>query len=191
MCSSKTDTCLTPALQQTLLDTARASIKRGLSGEFPSTDASDYPEPLRVPRATFVTLHVNGQLHGCIGTLVARKSLVEDVVRNAWCAAFHDTRFPALTRPEFERLEIHISLLGTPEELACSSETTLLAQLRPGIDGLILEDGDHCGTFLPSVWEQIPAPRDFLRQLKIKAGLPQDYWSDHIRIQRYTVETIT
>lgn len=169
---------------------ARDSIKKGLCGETLSVQATDYPEPLRVLRATFVTLHVDGKLHGCVGTLEAHKPLVEDVVSNAWSAAFHDSRFSALTWAEYERLDIHISVLSPPEPVEFSSEDDLIARLRPRVDGLIIEEGYHRGTFLPSVWEQLPAPREFLRQLKHKAGLHPDYWSSRVRVQRYTTESI-
>jgi uncharacterized protein len=181
---------LTPAHKQQLLQLARESIRKGLCGESLSVRAADFPEPLRAPRATFVTLQVDGQLRGCIGTLEARQPLAEDVASNACGAAFRDSRFPALTWPEFERLDIHVSILSPPEPLPFSSEEDLLAKLRPHVDGLILQDGFNRGTFLPSVWEQLPAPREFLRHLKLKAGLRPDYWSKNIRIQRYTTESV-
>ncbi len=177
-------------LKQQLLQLAGESIKKGLCGETLAVSATDYPEPLRVLRATFVTLHIEAQLRGCIGTLEARRTLVEDVAGNAWSAAFRDPRFSALTWPEYERLDVHISILSPPEPLQFSSEEELLAQLRPRVDGLIIEEGYNRGTFLPSVWEQLPEPREFLRHLKRKAGLHPDYWSSRIRVQRYTTESI-
>lgn len=173
-----------------LLQLAADSIKKGLCGETLSVRATDYPEPLRVLRATFVTLHVDARLRGCVGTLEARQTLAQDVASNAYSAAFRDSRFSALTWSEYERLDIHISVLSLPEALQFSSEEELLAQLRPRVDGLIIEEGYNRGTFLPSVWEQLPSPREFLRQLKHKAGLPPDYWSSRIRVQRYTTESI-
>ncbi|MBI3570917.1 MAG: AmmeMemoRadiSam system protein A [Gammaproteobacteria bacterium] len=176
--------------KQQLLQLAGESIKKGLCGDTLAVSATDYPEPLRVMRATFVTLHVEAQLRGCIGTLEARRTLVEDVASNAWSAAFRDPRFSALTWPEYERLDIHISILSLPEPMEFASEEELLAQLRPRVDGLIIEEGIYRGTFLPSVWEQLPDPREFLRHLKRKAGLPPDYWSSRLRVQRYTTESI-
>ncbi|MBI5782262.1 MAG: AmmeMemoRadiSam system protein A [Gammaproteobacteria bacterium] len=176
--------------KQQLLQLAGESIKKGLYGDTLAVSATDYPEPLRVMRATFVTLHVEAQLRGCIGTLEARRTLVEDVASNAWSAAFRDPRFSALTWPEYERLDIHISILSLPEPMEFASEEELLAQLRPRVDGLIIEEGIYRGTFLPSVWEQLPDPREFLRHLKRKAGLPPDYWSNRLRVQRYTTESI-
>ena len=173
-----------------MLRLARESIKKGLGGERLSVRAADYAESLRIPRATFVTLQLDGQLRGCIGTLEVRLPLVEDVANNAYSAAFRDPRFSALTSPEYERLDIDISILSPPEPMQFSSEKDLLAQLRPHVDGVILEEGLQRGTFLPAVWEQLPEPRDFLRQLKIKAGMSADYWSDRLRVQRYTVDSI-
>ncbi len=181
---------LMPAHKQQLLQVAGDSIRKGLCGETLVVQATDYPELLRATRATFVTLHVEDKLRGCIGTLEARRMLVEDVASNAWSAAFRDPRFPALTWPEYERLDVHISILSLPEPMKFSSEEDLLAQLRPHVDGLIIEEGYSRGTFLPSVWEQVPEPREFLRHLKLKAGLHPDYWSSRIRVHRYTAESI-
>lgn len=187
---SNSEPSFAPTHKQQLLELAGESIRKGLCGGTLSVRAADYPEPLRVLRATFVTLHVDARLRGCIGTLEARQTLVEDVASNAWSAAFRDPRFSSLTWPEYERLDIHISVLSLPEPIQFSTEDELLAQLRPRVDGLIIEEGYRRGTFLPSVWEQLPDPREFLRQLKHKAGLPPDYWSSRIRVQRYTTESI-
>jgi AmmeMemoRadiSam system protein A len=174
-----------------LLDLAAASIEQGLAGKRLAPRAAEYPLPLQIERASFVTLNIEGQLRGCIGTLEAWRPLVLDVAENAWSAAFRDPRFSPLRHDEFERLEIHLSLLTAPEELSFESEAELLAQLVPGVDGLILLEGALRGTFLPSVWESLPHPQEFLRQLKRKAGLPADYWSDSLQISRYRTESFT
>ena len=111
---------------------------------------------------------------------------MENVAFYAHASAFSDTRFPALVFAEFPGLEIAISVLSPMELISFSSEPDLIRQLRPGIDGLLLEDGGYRGTFLPSVWESIPEPVDFLRRLKVKAGLYPDYWSKEIQVRRYT-----
>ena len=185
------DFAFSPADRGALLNLARASIRAGLEGGEPRVRATDYPAGLQAPRASFVTLNVAAQLRGCIGTLEAHQPLVLDVAQNAFAAAFRDPRFPALGRDEFARIEIHISILSVPEPVAFASEADLLARLRPGVDGLIIEEGYRRGTFLPAVWESLPEPGEFLRQLKRKAGLPADYWSAGIRIRRYTVESIS
>jgi AmmeMemoRadiSam system protein A len=185
-----TDTGLAPAHRDELLKLAARSIEAGLAGDRLKVRASDFAQPLRVTRATFVTLMVSARLRGCIGTLEARRTLVEDVVSNAYSAAFEDPRFPPLERAELDQLDIHLSLLSSPEPILVGSEQELIAQIRPSVDGLVLEEGARRGTFLPSVWEQLPDPIEFLRQLKRKAGLPADYWSTTLRVSRYTSESI-
>jgi len=181
---------LAPAHREELLKLAARSIEAGLGGDRLRIRAGDFPPEMRAMRASFVTLSVGAQLRGCIGTLEARRALVEDVALNAYSAAFEDPRFPPLEHTEFGGLDIHLSLLTIPESLSFGSEADLLAQIRPGIDGLVLQEGARRGTFLPSVWEQLSDPTEFLRQLKRKAGLPVDYWSATLRVSRYTAESI-
>jgi len=152
--------------------------------------AADYPPALRSLRATFVTLRVADELRGCIGTCLPVRPLVEDVAYNAYAAGFLDPRFPPLAAPELPGLHLHISLLTVPEPMSFGSESELLAQVRPGVDGLLLEDGARRGTLLPAVWDALPEAREFLRHLKLKAGLPPDYWSDTLRVLRYTAESV-
>jgi len=179
-----------PEARRTLLDLAQRSIAHGLDRGIPlRVDPGDYPEPLQAQRATFVTLHLHGELRGCIGHLEAVQPLVRDVVENAYAAAFRDPRFPPVSQQELPALELHISILTPPEPMTFATEADLLAQIRPGIDGLILTEGQARGTFLPSVWESLAEPRDFLHHLKRKAGLPADHWSDRVRVERYTTES--
>ena len=172
-----------------LRDLAYQSIRHGLeTGEALNINPEKYPEELKQNRATFVTLHRNKELRGCIGILKPVRPLADDIAYNAWAAAFCDSRFAPLTAAELNGLDVHISILGTPETMHFSSEQDLVSQIRPGIDGLILEDGFNKGTFLPSVWESLKDPQEFINHLKLKAGLPSDYWSERLSIQRYSVE---
>lgn len=173
----------------TLLAVARAALQHGLSHAQPlAVQVDDYSEALRALRATFVTLEKGGQLRGCIGTLAAYQPLVQDVATHAHTAAFNDPRFPALRAEELPLLAVKISVLTPPEALHFSNEADLLAQLRPGQDGLILSFQQQRGTFLPSVWEQLANPALFLAHLKQKAGLAADFWSPQLRVERYTAE---
>lgn len=142
---------------------------------------------LQEPGACFVTLMQHGQLRGCIGSLEPRRSLVADVEANARAAAFYDPRFELLSVDEFEETDIEISLLSPTQPLTFIDEEDALAQLRPNIDGVLLECGHLRSTFLPQVWEQLPTPREFIAHLKVKAGLSADSWPDEIRLSRYTV----
>jgi AmmeMemoRadiSam system protein A len=181
-----------PEHQTLLLQIARDAIfqcleKKQGAGSVCFPGIGNIPE-LQVERATFVTLTINGALRGCIGMLEACRPLAEDVAENACAAAFGDPRFEPLSKEEFDLLDIHISVLSPPEEMTFSSEADLLEKIRPGVDGLILQDGGRRGTFLPSVWGELPGKEIFWMHLKMKAGLPTDYWSDTLRVFRYTAE---
>ena len=177
--------------QQRLLELAKNSIQHGLQTGRPlKINLADFPFELTEHRATFVTLQKHHQLRGCIGMLEAVRPMAEDIAENAFLAAFKDPRFPPLADDEFGELAIHLSILTPAEPVSFTSEQNLITQLQPGIDGLILEEGRRRGTFLPSVWEQLPEPEEFLRHLKQKAGLAADYWSENIRIYRYRTEMI-
>jgi len=177
--------------RQTLLRVAREAVVEGVRRGVPwLPDPQDYPASLRDPGATFVTLHVDGELHGCVGSLEPARPLVVDIAHNAFAAAFHDPRFPSLEKAELDALELHIALLGPLQALEVASEAELVARLRPGVDGLLLEEGPHRGTFLPAVWQGLPEPEDFVRALKRKAGLAPDHWSDAVRVWRYEAESI-
>jgi len=182
---------ISDSAKQILLDVARQSIQYGLQHANPlPVEPGDYPEELQAQGASFVTLSLDQQLRGCIGSLEARRPLVLDVADNAFAAAFRDPRFPPLSEAEFPDLDYHISILTPPEPMQFNDEAELLAQIRPKVDGLVLEDRGHRGTFLPSVWESLPQPGEFLQHLKLKAGLPIDYWSDTLKVSRYTVEDV-
>ena len=177
--------------QQDLLKLAADSIEMGLKGTQLEVDFTVCSRALKDPGASFVTINVRDQLRGCIGSLEIKRALAIDVVKNARAAAFDDPRFGALTQEEFENLHIHISVLSSPETIECASEDELVRQLRPGIDGVILEDGASRATYLPSVWEVLPDPQQFIQQLKRKAGLSLDHWSETMKIKRYTTECMS
>ncbi|MBN2965119.1 AmmeMemoRadiSam system protein A [Sulfurospirillum sp. T05] len=148
-----------------------------------------FPE-LLTPRATFVTLTLNGELRGCIGTLEANHPLLDDLIANAKAAAFEDPRFYPLSLAEFEKTVLEISLLTPPEKLFYHGIADLKAQVVPGEDGIILQLGRHRATFLPQVWEQLPSFAQFFSHLCHKAGLETDCLASGPDIYRYRVEKI-
>jgi AmmeMemoRadiSam system protein A len=152
-----------------------------------ATEAPETEPWLQDLGASFVTLTQDGQLRGCIGSLHAYRSLLEDVKANALAAATQDPRFAPLAADELDRTEIEISLLSALQPMQFSSEADAIAQLRPGVDGVVLEFGKHRSTFLPQVWEQLPAAEEFLAHLKRKAGLPVRFWAPELKLSRYTV----
>ena len=143
------------------------------------------------PGASFVTLKLDGDLRGCIGSLQPRRPLGEDVAANARSAAFRDPRFPPVSEAEKPLLGIEVSVLSPSEPISFASEEEALRRLRPGIDGIVLEYEELGSTFLPQVWESLPEPAMFLGELKRKAGLPSTFWHPKLRLARYTVEKYT
>ncbi len=139
-------------------------------------------------KATFVTLTREGQLRGCMGTLDAHRAVLADVKANSIAAAFHDPRFSPLEDHELHSTRIEVSVLSEATRIPFESESDALSLIEPGRDGLILTFGHHRSTFLPQVWEQLPKPREFLRQLKRKAGLSADFWANDLVLSRYTVD---
>ncbi len=174
-----------------LLTIARESIEHGLQhARCFDLDTAVFPEELQAPRACFVTLKSGQALRGCIGSLEAVRPLAADIHENAYAAAFRDSRFAPLAASEWPAVRLSLSILSSPEVMPVADETALLTALRPGIDGVILEYGQRRATFLPAVWEMLPDPIQFLLQLKLKAGLPEEFWAEELRIYRYTATQI-
>jgi len=166
-----------------------AYAHNAIASEFgePTLDLA-HPDWMDVPGAVFVTLTQHGNLRGCIGSLEARRALINDVQANARAAAFQDPRFDPLNKNELAITRVEVSILSAAEPMPFSSETDALSQLRPGVDGVILEYQRHRATFLPQVWEQLPDARQFMANLKRKAGLAENFWADDLRLSRYRVE---
>lgn len=189
---------IAPTHREILLAAAGQVVRQGVNGIVPTPTQHDierFPQALQQVLASFVTLDIDQPnkaapaLRGCIGVLSAIRPLIEDVMLNAYSAAFRDQRFRPVTASELDAMHIHISVLSPAEPMQFSNQADLINQLKPGEDGLILSDGRHRGTFLPSVWEKLPEPQQFLNRLKGKAGLPMDYWSDEIQVSRYRTES--
>jgi len=181
---------LSPEDRRFLLTLARQTIGLALEGKRPPpVDLNAVSEALRRPGASFVTLTIDGELRGCIGSIEPRRPLVLDVQENALAAAFRDPRFWPLTREEFDRVHIEVSVLTPPRPLSYKDADDLIAKLRPHVDGVIIERGWHRATFLPQVWEKLPDPPEFLAHLCMKAGLPaDDYRRPGLRVFTYQVE---
>ncbi|MEQ9559649.1 MAG: AmmeMemoRadiSam system protein B [Rhodospirillales bacterium] len=172
-----------------LLRLAASSIEYGLETGQPLTpDVTTAPADLAAPGACFVTLKKNGQLRGCIGSPEAHRPLITDVAVNAHAAASRDPRFPKLAAAELPDITLSISVLSPQAPMTVRDEADLLAQLRPGVDGLVIADGGKRALFLPSVWDQLPDKRAFLDHLKRKAGMAADHWSAAFQARRFVAE---
>lgn len=180
---------LDPHARHTLLAAARWTIEHDL-GIWPNRRLnSDALSALQEPHASFVTLTRHGSLRGCMGSLDIKLPLLDDVMQNAHAAAFLDPRFPSVEADELPRLKIEISVLSAPETIPATNRATLLRALRPHQDGVILEAGAQRATFLPSVWDTLPEPRQFLDALVQKAGWMGDYWPPDLRCFRYQTDS--
>lgn len=167
-----------------LLPIARAAISQALG----VPRAADETAPwLAGYGACFVTLTQDGELRGCIGTLQAHRPLLLDVKSNAVSAAMRDPRFMPLGAEELDITTVEVSLLSPTIAMEVRDEADALAQMRPNVDGIIFEYGRYRSTFLPQVWEDLAQPREFLAMLRRKAGLPDDFWEEGVRLSRYTV----
>ena len=93
-------------IEEILLEIARISILNEFNNSFKIDKESlkkKFPI-LNEKRACFVTITLNGKLRGCIGSLVAHRTLLEEVISNAHNSAFSDLRFPRLTKEEFKKI---------------------------------------------------------------------------------------
>ena len=169
-----------------LISLARASIAEAFGGPKPAKPA-DAPW-LDAPGAVFVTLTLDDDLRGCVGSPHARRPLFEDVLDNAKAAAFSDPRFSPLTKDELPRTKLEVSVLSPMEKLEVDSEQALLAALRPGVDGLQLAWGSYRALFIPEMWNMVPDPKKFVWHLKRKAGMDPDAWMSGTRVHRFTAQ---
>ena len=173
-----------------LLTIARRSIAHGVrTGEPLPIQTDGLPAALLDVRCSFVTLRRLGELRGCTGSMEPCQPLAIDVAEVACRTALADYRFHPLQAEELDEIRIEVSVLSPLQPLPVASETELLARLQPGIDGLVLEFGPYRSTFLPKVWDNLPSPRKFVGELKRKAGLPPDFWSEEIVVHRYRTES--
>jgi len=181
---------LPDAYRRSLGEVALASIRQGIAGKAkPRLRLTNVPRPLLSARASFVTVKLDGELRGCIGSMAPHQPLAVDVASSAFKAAFSDPRFPPVSEAEVARIEISISILSTPRPIAFACETELVDALNPDIDGVVLSQDDKHGLFLPQVWESVRDPGEFVQRLKAKAGLRPDYWSKKIEAHRFTTES--
>jgi AmmeMemoRadiSam system protein A len=174
-----------------LLDLAELAIRACLDGtRFPGPDPTQLPEALQRPCAAFVTLHVAGALNGCIGNLASDDPIGACVSRLAIQAAFEDPRLPPVRHADLAHLHIEVSLLSPRTPVPAHRRDVLIEQLRPFEHGLVLARGRRHAVFLPTVWDQLPHPEQFVDQLLRKAGLPVDRWPDDLVAEVFTTSSI-
>ena len=165
-----------------LVALAVEAVAARLSGRHPRPGVPEFPR-LLATGASFVTLERAGRLRGCIGTVEARRPLYLDVMRNAR-QAMTDPRMPPVNAADWPELDVKVSVLSPPAPLDAPDRTALVQALRPGVDGLLITDGERRATFLPSVWAKLPDPAEFLAALLAKGGWRA--WPDGLTASRYT-----
>lgn len=158
----------------------RAVIGEKFKKVFPSSEElisslSQFPpnSPLFSSFGSFVTLTIDEQLRGCIGTIEPRSELFKELPQNALHAAFSDPRFSPVNEEEYQKLVYEISILDHPKKVED------LDKIVVGTHGLIVQNGMHRGLLLPQVpvewkWDRL----QFIEQTCRKAGLPLNAWKD-------------
>jgi AmmeMemoRadiSam system protein A len=177
---------LSPEDVDALFALADLGVRSGLAGQrAPHVDPETLVPALRQPQGAFVTIEVDGELNGCIGSIVPVAPLGVAVPELAWKAAFADPRLPALTAAEYASAELKLSVLTPLEPIPADSEAELLAHLEVGKDGLLIRSGAADATFIPAMWHKLPDPVAFLRHLEAKAGLRPGHWPGNMEAWRY------
>ncbi|NIA22600.1 MAG: AmmeMemoRadiSam system protein A [Proteobacteria bacterium] len=164
-----------------LLQIARRAIESyfDFPGEQPITKFSK----LKEKGAAFTTITIDDRLRGCIGYIVAVKALYETVWETARSAAFGDPRFPSLKRDEVEFIKIEISVLSPLKELKNLNDFDI------GKHGLYIRKGFYSGLLLPQVAVEYNWNREeFLREVCLKAGLPEDAYLQGAEIYKFSAE---
>jgi AmmeMemoRadiSam system protein A len=178
--------------QEILLKIAREALEKSVRGlPLPGVNLPVLSPALQADGASFVTLTIEGRLRGCIGTLEPYQPLAKDVQEHAVAAALQDPRFPNVQPEETDSIKIEVSVLTPKIPLHYDGPLELLEKIRPGIDGVVLQDGFRKATFLPQVWEKISDPALFLSQLCRKMGSPSDLWRKKpLQVSIYQVQEL-
>lgn len=142
---------------------------------------------LEEPGACFVTLTLNNELRGCIGSLEVYGMLIDDIIENAYNAAFLDPRFLELSEEEYEKIDLEISILTPALKLEYTDVEDLKSKIKVGTHGVVLENEDGRSTFLPQVWEQIPTFEEFFEKLLYKGSFAKDALAKGIDVSVYEV----
>lgn len=172
-----------------LLRIASTTIQRAAHGKpFPKVSVGTFSVPLQRPGASFVTLSKNGRLRGCLGSLSAYRPLVVDVAERGYASTIKDPRFKPLTPADLPGIHMEVAVLTAAQSMSFADETDMLGQLRPGTDGLIIQDQGKRATFLPKVWDDIRQPEQFLNRLRQKAGLDPNHWSATFQAWTYATD---
>ncbi|GAA1032512.1 hypothetical protein GCM10009557_31250 [Virgisporangium ochraceum] len=163
---------------------AAAVVRARLTGRPVPDDVPDRAA-LTVPGASFVTLEAGGRLRGCIGTIEAARPLYLDVIRNAQ-RAMRDPRMAPVEAAEWPALDVKVAVLAPGRAIPAGTRAEFVAALRPGVDGVLITDGERRATFLPAVWAKLSDPDVFVDSLLAKGGWPAAGWPPGLTASTYT-----
>ncbi len=177
--------------QSILLTLARDSIKEVLEAKrVIDVNALVQEHPVLSQKvATFVTLTINDELRGCIGSLSPTSRLIDDIIHNAKAAAFEDPRFSPISTSEYLHCTLEVSILTPATEIKYSTIEELKSKIKVGIDGVILNNTTQSATFLPQVWNELSTFESFFNALCSKASLDANCLSQHPAIYTYQVDS--
>jgi len=151
-------------------DTIAQALKTGRT-RVTLNEPKELTDGMKAIRGGFVTLHMRGELRGCIGEIVPRREIWKVVREQAVNAAFHDPRFTPLGPDELKAVDIEISMLTPPKPVGSWREIVI------GKHGMVLSKNGRSAVFLPQVApEQGWGIEETLTHLSMKAGLPPDAW---------------
>ncbi len=175
--------------KKVLMKIARDSIKALFYDDVKPIDESEikkYPV-LEKKAGAFVTLTEDKRLRGCIGYIIADRPLYETISDAAVQAAIHDPRFPELTKDEYDRIDLEISVLSEPFPIESYDDIVV------GKHGLILTEGFHRGLLLPQVpIEHNMNKEEYLTALCHKAGLHGDTWKEkQLNLEAFTANVFS
>lgn len=172
---------ITAANQQALLEVARRAIAATVTGIPEATPRAE--GELATCASAFVSLHIAGELRGCIGHLETNDPLVHTIAECARLACTVDPRFPAVTEAEMDRIDVEISILGHRERVVS------LAEIIVGQHGLIVEQSGRKGLLLPQVAAEFRWTAErFVEQACLKAGLSRDSWRRGATLWRFEAQ---
>ena len=174
-----------------LLQLARRTLQKYYQQEdILHLNIESLPTSLKKKRGIFVTLTMNSHLRGCIGNILPQKPIYQAVMDNALASAVYDPRFPAVTKTEFPKLKIEISILSPLKKLPqFETKQQLLSYFNEYKPGVLIKKDSKEATFLPQVWEELPNPEDFLQALCQKAGLDSNEWQKlDLKMWEYQVD---
>ena len=166
-----------------LLKLAHNAIDAALLGQ--EVDTMPPTDHLAEKRGAFTTLHLHGQLRGCVGYVFPVRPLARTIAETAVAAALHDTRFLPLTPEEAREIDIEISVLSPLQPLAPED-------VEVGRHGLVITLGARRGLLLPQVPLEYDWNREtFLSETCRKAGLPGDAWEHGATVEAFTAEVFS